>query len=119
MKTFLILILILIIVSKGKSQIDTVTSFKTVIKANQNISLENPLFDDSLFMTYDSSSVIIDSNGASFSIDYINQDGGINFDGYPSGSIGGVKKAGVYYPANYSASGTFKSRNDHNIYGSQ
>ena len=55
-------------------------------------------------MSYDSSSAMIDSNGAAFSIDYINQDGGTNFDGYPSGSIGGSKKiGGTYYPGNYSA----------------
>ena len=48
--------------------------------------------------------LMINLNGAAFSIDYINQDGGTNFDGYPSGSIGGVRKSGVYYPGNYSAS---------------
>jgi len=105
MKVFLTLIITLFIVSTGKSQIDTITSFTTIIKPNHNISLENTLFDEGSIMTYDSSSVMIDSNGSSFSIDYINQDGGTNFDGYPSGSIGGVKKSGVYYPANYSASG--------------
>jgi hypothetical protein len=105
MKAFLTLIITLLIVSTGKSQIDTVTSFTTVIKPIHNISLENALFDEGSIMTYDSSSVMIDSNGAAFSIDYINQDGGNNFDGYPSGSIGGVKKSGVYYPGNYSASG--------------
>lgn len=105
MKAFLTLVITLCIVSTGKSQIDTVTSFTTVIKPNHNISLENALFNEGSFMTYDSNSVIIDSVGAAFSIDYINQDGGTNFDGYPSGSIGAVKKGGVYYPANYSASG--------------
>ena len=105
MKVILVLVFAFCIVSKGKSQIDTVTSFTTVIKQNHNISLENALFNEGSFMTYDSNSVIIDSVGAAFSIDYINQDGGTNFDGYPSGSIGGVKKGGVYYPANFSASG--------------
>ena len=104
-KGFLTLIISLCIVSIGKSQIDTVTSFTTIIKSNHNISLENPLHDEDSFMTYDSRSWMIDLYGAAFSIDYINQDGGTNFDGYPSGSIGGVKKAGVYYPANYLASG--------------
>lgn len=105
MKAFITLIITLLIVSTGKSQIDTITSFMTIIKQNHNISLENALYDDSSFMTYDSNSVIIDSVGAAFSIDYINQDGGNNFDGYPSGIIGGVRKSGVYYPGNYSASG--------------
>ena len=105
MKAFLTIIITLFIVSTGKSQIDTISSFTTIIKPNHNISLENTLFDEGSIMTYYSSSVMIDSNGAAFSIDYINQDGGTNFDGYPSGSIGGVKKGGIYYPANYSASG--------------
>ena len=105
MKAFLTLIITVFIVSTGKSQIDTVTSFTTVIKPNHNISLENALYDEGSFMTYDSSSAMINLNGAAFSIDYINQDGGTNFDGYPSGSIGGVRKSGVYYPGNYSACG--------------
>ena len=105
MKAILPIIITLFIVSTGKSQIDTVTSFTTVIKPNHNISLENALYDEGSFMTYDSSSAMINLNGAAFSIDYINQDGGTNFDGYPSGSIGGVRKSGVYYPGNYSASG--------------
>ena len=105
MKAIITLIITLLIVGTGKSQIDTVTSFTTIIKQNHNMSLENALFDEGSFMTYDSNSVIIDSVGAAFSIDYINQNGGNNFDGYPSGSIGAVKKGGVYYPANYSASG--------------
>jgi len=105
MKAILPIIITLFIVSTGKSQIDTVTSFTTVIKPNHNISLENALYDEGSFMTYDSSSAMINLNGAAFSIDYINQDGGTNFDGYPSGSIGGVRKSGVYYPGNYSACG--------------
>lgn len=105
MKAFLTLIITLFIVSTSKSQIDTVTSFTTVIKPNHNISLENALYDEGSFMTYDSSSAMINLNGAAFSIDYINQDGGTSFDGYPSGSIGGVRKSGVYYPGNYSACG--------------
>ena len=105
MKVILVLVFTFFIVSTGKSQIDTVTSFTTVIKPNHNISLENALYDEGSHMTYDSSYTMINLNGAAFSIDYINQDGGTNFDGYPSGSIGGVRKGGTYYPGNYSACG--------------
>ena len=105
MKIILALISTLFIVSTGKSQIDTITSFTTVIKPNHNISLENPLFNEGSIMTYDNNSEMIDSIGAAFSIDYINQDGGANFDGYPSGTIGGVRKGGTYYPGNFSACG--------------
>lgn len=102
---FLTLIVTLCTVSIGQSQIDTITSFATIIKPNHTISLVNPVFDEGSIMTYDSNALMINSNGAAFSIDYINQDGGTNFDGYPSGNIGGVKMSGIYYPANYFASG--------------
>ena len=62
------------------------------------MAFANPVFDEGSNMTYASDTSLIHLNGAAFSMHYINQDGGSNFDGYPSGIIGGVKKAGVYYP---------------------
>ena len=105
MKARWVLILTLLLTSVVKSQINTITSFITILKSNHNIGLENPVFDEGSVMIYDSNPAAIDSNGAAFSIHYINQDGGDSFDGYPSGTIGGIKKTGIYYPGNYSVSG--------------
>ena len=105
MKARWVFILTLLLTSVVKSQIDTITSFITILKSNHNIGLENPVFDEGSVMIYDSNPAVIDSNGAAFSIHYINQDGGDSFDGYPSGTIGGIKKTGIYYPGNYSVSG--------------
>ena len=105
MKARWVFILTLLLTSVVKSQIDTITSFITILKSNHNIGLENPVFDEGSVMIYDSNPAAIDSNGAAFLIHYINQGGGDSFDGYPSGTIGGIKKTGIYYPGNYSVSG--------------
>lgn len=105
MKVLLLFVFFVLAAHHLRAQIDTVSSFMTIIKPNHNMAFANPVFDEGSNMTYASDTSLIHLNGAAFSMHYINQDGGSNFDGYPSGIIGGVKKAGVYYPGNYSACG--------------
>jgi hypothetical protein len=80
----------------------TVTHQNTIIKPNHNFGLTNPVYDEGSPMTYIPSEV--DSKGAAFTLNYTNQ-GGTSFDGYPSGTVGGFKTGGTYYPGNVSACG--------------
>jgi uncharacterized repeat protein (TIGR02543 family) len=73
-----------------------------MIKSNHNIGLSNPLFDQGSPMTFDVSEV--NTKGAAFKFNYTNQ-GGKDFDGYPSGTIGGFKANNVYSPGNPIVSG--------------
>jgi hypothetical protein len=83
-------------------QINTVSKQNTIIKSNHNFGLTNPMFDDGSPMTYDASQV--NSKGAAFKFDYTNQ-GGTDFDGYPSGAVGGFKVNNVYISGNVNACG--------------
>ncbi|AJR04901.1 T9SS type A sorting domain-containing protein [Siansivirga zeaxanthinifaciens] len=87
------------------AQQTTVTSFNTLIKSNHNFGITNPLINATTPspMTYDPSQV--DALGAAFSIDYTNEPGTTGFDGYPSGTVGGFKVSGTYYPGNVAACG--------------
>ena len=80
----------------------TVTKQNTLIKSNHNFGLTNPVFNEGSPMTYDPAQV--DALGAAFSLNYTNQ-GGTSFDGYPSGTVGGYKAGGTYYPGNVAACG--------------
>ncbi|AJR04894.1 T9SS type A sorting domain-containing protein [Siansivirga zeaxanthinifaciens] len=80
----------------------TVTKQNTLIKSNHNFGLTNPVFNEGSPMTYNPGQV--DALGAAFSLDYTNQ-GGTSFDGYPSGTVGGYKAGGTYYPGNVAACG--------------
>jgi hypothetical protein len=101
MKKTAIIIAILALFQSLNSQ-TTVTSFSTLIKTNHNFGLTNPVFDENSPMSYMPSDV--DTKGAAFTLNYTNQ-GGTSFDGYPSGTVGGFKTGGTYYPGNFSACG--------------
>ncbi len=102
MKNLFLIPISLLIISLTYSQTTTVSKQKSLIKSNHNYGLTNPLFNKKSPMTYNPSDV--NTKGAAFSINYINQ-GGTNFDGYPSGNIGGFKTGGTYYSGNKSTSG--------------
>lgn len=80
----------------------TIDRYSTVIKANHNFGLTNPVFNEGSPMTYIPSE--ISAKGAAFSLKYTNQEG-TSFDGYPSGTVGGYKAGGVYYSGNKNTSG--------------
>jgi hypothetical protein len=94
---FLSIALLFGITNEIRSQVTTVTRFNTLIKPNHNIGLSNPVFDQGSPMTYDAAEV--NTKGAAFRCNYTNQ-GGKDFDGYPSGTIGGFKANNVYSPGN-------------------
>ena len=102
--TFFIIVLLTTIHFVNAQQ-TTVTSFNTLIKSNHNFGITNPLINATTPspMTYDPSQV--DALGAAFSIDYTNEPGTTGFDGYPSGTVGGFKVSGTYYPGNVAACG--------------
>ena len=80
----------------------TVTQQNTMIMTNHNFGLTNPVYDEGSPMTYIPSDV--NTKGAAFLLNYSNQVG-TSFDGYPSGTVGGFKTGGTYYPGNVSACG--------------
>ncbi len=79
-----------------------VASQNIIIEPNILYGLTNPLVNEGSPMTYYPADVA--AKGAAFSMDYNNQ-GGTDFDGYPSGKIGAVKAGGIYYPGNFSLCG--------------
>lgn len=79
-----------------------VNAFNTIIEPTIPMALTNPLYDEGSPMSYNPADVA--TKGAAFSLTYTNQ-GGTNFDGYPSGKIGSIKLRGDYYAADSSLSG--------------
>jgi hypothetical protein len=80
----------------GTSMADVVDRNATIIKTD-HYGLVNPLWNDTPAspMSYDPAQV--DALGAAFSIDFVNP-GGTGFKGYPSGTVGGFKTGGKWYP---------------------
>lgn len=105
MKTTIITFCLFFLSLVGFGQITTVTRNSTMIKSNHNFGLTNPVYNEGSDMLYDMDTDTINKYGGAFSLNYINQDGGTNFDGYPSGTIGGYKTGGTYYPSNFATSG--------------
>lgn len=101
-KNVFILISFLFLTSSIIGQTTTIDRYSTLIKPNHNYGLTNPVHDKSSPMTYNPSE--ISSKGAAFSLNYTNL-GGTNFDGYPSGTVGGYKAGGKYYSGNVTTSG--------------
>lgn len=93
MKNLFTILLLVVLNNFAFSQTDTVTSLATMIKTNHNIALFNSIYDEGSPLSYDPTKV--DELGAAFSLNYTNQ-GGTGFDGYPSGTIGGVNVGGNY-----------------------
>lgn len=86
-------------------QLDTVRTFAKMIKSNHNFGLNNPIFDESSIMTCSNNADTISKYGAAFSLAYKNEAGTTGFDGYPSGTIGGFRVSGTYYPGDPSKCG--------------
>lgn len=86
----------------GFSQITNITKANTLIKANHNLGLVNPLWNEGCLMTYDAS--LVTTNGSAFSLNFINP-GGSGFKGYPSGTVGNFKANGTYNVGNASVCG--------------
>jgi len=86
-------------------QTTIVNRYSTLIKSNHNFGLVNPVYNQGSDLSYDADTNIINEKGAAFSIHYINQDGGNDFDGYPSGTVGAFSQGNNYYMGNYATSG--------------
>ena len=86
-------------------QLDTITTFAKMIKNDHNFGLNNPIFNESSIMTYHNNADTINKYGAAFSLAYTNVAGTTGFDGYPSGTIGGFRVSGTYYPGDSSKCG--------------
>jgi hypothetical protein len=66
-----------------------------LVKANHNIGLTNPLFPQNC-LSCDPN--MVNTKGGAFSFHFTNPNGGSGYKGYPSGTIGGFKTGGTYYP---------------------
>ena len=77
------------------AQTTNITKANTLIKSGHNFGLTNPLWNQGSLMTYDIGQV--NTNGAAFSFNFVDP-GGNGFKGYPSGTVGGFKTGGNYYP---------------------
>jgi hypothetical protein len=93
-------------------QTTTIGAFANVLKYSHNIGLNSPTWNwtnPACPMTYNLSEV--DAKGGAFSLYFSNQiagpagNMGTGYKGYPSGTIGGFKKGGTYYPGVVSVCG--------------
>jgi hypothetical protein len=85
------------------AEAEVVTRSATIIKAN-HYGLSNALYADGCPMSYDPA--LVETLGAAFSCDYTDPNPGTGgMDAYVSGSIGGFKSGGVWYPADPSLCG--------------
>lgn len=103
MKKRLLAYIVLLCFLSVNAQITTITRNSTLIKSNHNFGLTHPLFDQANnVMQYDAG--LVDTNGAAFTYNFTNT-GGTGYKGYPSGTVGGYKSGGTYYPGNVATSG--------------